>query len=170
MRTIHIMVGVPASGKSTYCDKHGADDIVIHRDVVRQHLRELVKSNEYFPIDAGAEYEFYMGYIRAAYVGTEKDIWIDQTTLSAGAALKLLKGLQKFIDLNKVCLYFHIMDTPAAVCKERNAKRVGYSRVPDDVLDRMAYGFTFSVEELRRALPHTMKPVMKAVKHRGDEV
>lgn len=148
MRTIHVMCGLPASGKSTYCEEHGKNDIIIHRDVVRQHLRELVNSTEYFPTNADVEYMFLMNYVRAAYWGSNKDIWIDQTTLSNGAAVKLITRLAEIINFENVSIHFHIMKTPFETCMERNNKREGFARVSDKTMKSMAMDFRINPREV----------------------
>lgn len=143
MRKLHIMSGLPASGKSTYCEKHGRTngDIVIHRDEVRNHLRELLGSDEYFPCSPDEEYAFYMGYIRTAANASKKDIWIDQTTLSEGALKKLILALDAWIDIKVFDIQIEVLETPFDVCVERNSKREGYQCVPEDVMKSMNRGF-----------------------------
>lgn len=143
MRKLHIMSGLPASGKSTYCEAKAKEngDIVIHRDVVRQNLRELLGSEEYFPCSPDEEYAFYMAHIRTAANASKKDIWIDQTTLSEGALRKLISALDAWIDINKFDIQIEVLETPFDVCIERNSKREGFQCVPEDVMKSMNRGF-----------------------------
>lgn len=64
------------------------------------------------------------------------DLWIDQTTLSAGSAFKLLNGLNKLQPLYTTfnMIIFEQMCTPLAVCLERK----GFECVPEDTMLDMA--------------------------------
>ena len=97
MSNLHIMCGLPASGKTTYISKWAfADDRVVHRDEVRAMLRKRLNSDQYFPCSADEEYGYFLDACRYAAIdasGRGVDLWIDQTTLSSGSAHKLLKGL-----------------------------------------------------------------------------
>lgn len=166
MRKLHIMSGLPASGKSTYCEKHGREngDIVIHRDEVRNHLRELLGSEEYFPCSPDAEYAFYMSYIRTAATASDKDIWIDQTTLSNGAAKKLIQALDFAVPLDEdyepeVDIIIEILHTPFEVCLERNANREGFARVPDETMQSMNRGFGISTKLFDMLSPRISKHI-----------
>lgn len=144
------MSGLPASGKTTYCEakakEHG--DIVIHRDEVRQHLRELLGSSDYFPCEPAQEYEFYMQYIRTAINASNKDIWIDQTTIGDAAAMKILRAIKEIIgssNLNNFKIILEVLLTPLEICKERNAKREKLLRVPNETIESMNKHFHFSM-------------------------
>ncbi len=165
------MSGLPASGKSTYCEAKGKEhgDIIIHRDVVRQHLRELLGSSDYFPCEPGQEYEFYMQYIRTAASASMKDIWIDQTTLSCGAAKKLIYALSKIINLDEVEINIEILNTPYEVCCERNATREGVARVPDEVMVSMQRGFNISSLLAYGDLPSSWRITINNIKYTRKE-
>lgn len=65
MRTIHIMSGLPASGKSTYANNHAhPSDIVIHRDDFRADLRRAYNTDSYFPVPAKEEYKMWMEHVK----------------------------------------------------------------------------------------------------------
>lgn len=146
MRKLHIMSGLPASGKSMFCETKAKEngDIVIHRDVVRQQLRELLGSSDYFPCSAENEYAFYMAHIRAAAMASIKDIWIDQTTINNRALRKLLTALDSVIDLVEFEIVIEVMETPYEICCQRNAVREGFACVPDKTMKSMMRNFFIS--------------------------
>lgn len=158
-----IMSGLPASGKSTYTNKFGPDTLVIHRDEWRASERERLGSTEYFPHGTSArEYTAWLNYLGATIRANRRmNICIDQTTLSNAAAAKLLDGLVlkcREIFTSKLHVKIVVIHTPVAVCKERNALRTGYDRVPDEVIDNMRKGFSISEAGLRLLL--AQKPVL----------
>ena len=154
---ITVLSGLPASGKTTYTNCYGPDTIVVHRDEWRAAERDRMGSSEYYPFgDAKREYTHWMDYLVSVIrANPGKNFCIDQTTLSNGAALKLLKGLYsrapEIFDKN---LYVRIiaLHTPTHVCMERNAKRTGHARVPDEVMRSMADSFHISEKGLRLML------------------
>ena len=177
MTFIHIMSGIPASGKSTYAESQayltGAP--VIHRDAVRAALRDYYDSNEYFPCSETEEYDTFVdivcGKIRAHKGG---HIWIDQTTLSIASAKRLISAIHRRMKEENIEMEFTIemMVTPYSICIERNAKRAGFERVPQDVIDSMYYTFERTVDNCRMRSTFLVKgcPVHIRMHHyeRGD--
>lgn len=168
MRTIHIMCGLPASGKSTFADLHGQNDIVIHRDKVREQLRIMLKSNETFPTGNWVEYDFFINWVVTAINATNGDIWIDQTTLNAGALNKLLHALNKRIqNLDNFNFVIEKIDTPIEVCIERDSHRTGFERVTESVIRSMNNGFTLSAQSIASMNLPERKKLSISIRHHG---
>lgn len=135
MRTIYIMSGIPGSGKSTYVSKYaGRDHIILSRDEFRDHLRELYKSEEYYPVPAPEEYEMWADYIKETMIThPHHTIWIDQCTPTQRSAEKLLKAISSaFTADDFVC--FTVIHTTLDQCLKRNALREGFEEVPPSVI------------------------------------
>lgn len=142
--TIYLMSGLPGSGKTTWLNEHAKDGYVIHRDDVRDELRKTLKSGDYYPCSKSAEYDHWITeVVKCIKSHPGKDIYCDQTTLNAAAAHKFMSELFKKFDFISAGYNFTIivMDTPLAVCEERNNKRRGFAKVPKNVLARMAKNF-----------------------------
>lgn len=154
MTYIHIMSGIPASGKSTYAEAQArlTRSPVIHRDMVRAALRDYYDSNEYFPCSETEEYDTFVNIVcRKIRAHKGGHIWIDQTTLSIPSAKRLINAIHRRMKEENIEMEFTIemMDTPYAVCIERNAKRTGFEYVSPDVIDSMYDTFERTVNNCR---------------------
>lgn len=139
MRHIYIMSGLPGSGKSTYVHRMAnAGDLICHRDVFRQHLRNIYNTTDYFPCEAKEEYRRWAEYLRDT-IGNNPDanVWIDQTTLTKAALAKLLAAIMPAVTTNDFVEVIAI-HTSLKICLERNAQREGHERVPDKVIEDMS--------------------------------
>lgn len=100
MRNIYIMSGIPGSGKTHYTLNYaGCDDVILHRDDFRAELREREgKPNVYFPVSARREWKMWIERIgEALSQNPNVDVWIDSTTLTNKALIKLLESIRPFL-------------------------------------------------------------------------
>lgn len=133
MTKLILMVGIPASGKSTYIQNHiTPKDKVISRDNIRF---DMVSENfSYF----SKEKEVFNEYVRQAQDAIESKkyerIYLDATHLNEKSRNKILNKL----NLKGVSLEAIYFDLPIKIVVERNNKRIGRYRVPDKVMQQMA--------------------------------
>lgn len=137
-KTLWIMCGIPASGKSTYLKntiqnlKYN-DSVIVSRDAIRFSL--LKPSDEYF----SKEKEVWTEFVNMInyYLGVQDDrytnVYVDATHLNPNSRKKLLNA----IDTSGVVVNCIAMETPLETCLERNSKRTGLACVPDDVIKNM---------------------------------
>lgn len=148
MRNIHLMSGLPASGKTYYLKNDiGEDDDnkIIHRDEVRNQIREALHSDEYFPVPDDVEYEcwiFKCVELITAYPEAHH-YYFDQTSLGNKAVVKFYKALAKElqkvgIDIGDFRFIVELLETGVEACIERNSHRHGFEKVPMRILWNMA--------------------------------
>ncbi len=65
-------------------------------------------------------------------------VYVDATHISPGSRRKILTRMRPD---PRTALVIAEMNTPFAVCKERNAKRTGFERVPDSGMNNMIKGY-----------------------------
>lgn len=148
MKTIHLLSGLPGSGKSYYLDNVIGEDAkhrILHRDDVRAQLREKLKSKEYFPVPNDKEFEAWILACVSVIIAhpDAEHYYFDQTTLGNGSAAKFYNELAAAlldvnINITDYIFCIDVMDTDLDICLERNAKREGFACVPEKILKNMA--------------------------------
>ena len=125
--TIHLMQGLPASGKSTYVRENFTNgELVVSRDEIRKMFGLTGKG----VLDNAGEKrvtQIQMALVRDA-IQRGQDVVIDNTNLTQMA-------VQPFYKLG-VNVVPHVMDTPLEECIRRNNLR--REKVADGVIERMS--------------------------------
>lgn len=122
-----MLVGLPASGKSTYAEKLRKDGYHIHSsDKIREELTSPVNSQDknvdvFQELHKRVKTDLRNG-ISCVY---------DATNMSMKRRKAFLDEIKNMI-AKKTCLLFVV---PLEVCKERNRNRE--RKVPDEVFDKM---------------------------------
>ena len=132
MKNLVLMVGTPASGKSTFIKENNKNNYkVISRDAIRFSL--LKDDEDYF----AHENEVYNIFINTTKEELEKgnNVIADATFLNENARVKFLRALGNSLENTKVTAI--MMKTPLEVCLERNEQREGRAYVPRGAIRRM---------------------------------
>lgn len=148
MKTIHLLSGLPGSGKTYYLDNFIGEDEkhrILHRDDVRAQLREKLHSEEYFPVSSDEEYEAWMLACVSVIIAhpDAEHYYFDQTTLGNGSAAKFYDELaialfNAGIDITDYMFCIDVMGTDLETCIARNDEREGFARIPDRIIRTMA--------------------------------
>lgn len=143
-KKVFLLSGPPASGKSTYVRSHllpGGE--WISRDNVRFAL--VGENEEYFSREDEV-FETFINYINQTLENPEvHTIYIDATHLNLRSRQKTLRriNMKNIEELNCVCF-----TTPLKVCLERNSKREGREKVPEDAIKRMYFSYLIPNQNL----------------------
>lgn len=124
-----MLVGLPGSGKSTYCKSH-PDYVHISSDALRKEMG--------FEAGEGTGIVFSEMMVRTKEALDKKQtvIW-DATNLTSKRRMGTLAQLNKY-DVSKYCICF---TEPIDVCIKRNNGRTGFDKVPESVIYNMAKCF-----------------------------
>jgi 2',3'-cyclic-nucleotide 3'-phosphodiesterase len=139
---IHLMCGIPGSGKSTWIAKQMKNDKCIHisRDAVRKSMvGEDANDNQYFSKENAVFNEFVRQINDAISLGYEH-IFIDATHINEASRSKILNQL--YVNENSA-LILEVFTTPVEECQRRNANRTGFARVPESAIERMHRSFKY---------------------------
>lgn len=138
-KTVYLLSGPPASGKSTWVRSRltkGSE--WISRDNVRF---SIVKEDEEYFSHEDEVFDTFIAYINKALRDPDiHTIYIDATHLNKRARHKVLSRIRKrnISELNCVCFC-----APPSVCQERNALREGRARVPAAAIENMFKSYTY---------------------------
>lgn len=161
MQEIHILSGLPGSGKTTWAKEYieiHPDTFHLSRDEMRANTREELKSNEYFPVSQAVEWQGWTDNINAC-IKAGVSVIIDQTTLGEGSLVKLLKAI---IVPEESTIIVHLFLTSLAACQFRNGFREGFEYVPPETIQKMykAAFKSLSASTVRRLLVQCDKPLV----------
>ena len=142
MKTIWIMVGAPASGKTWFAKNKlmkDTDWAYISRDEIRF---SIIKENEdYF----SKEYEVFEAFINAilsALRGSVNNVVVDATHLNWKSRRKLLTNLEYHIDLKNFNIVPVVVYSNIGIMKIRNQSRPGRECVPEKAMREMLESMT----------------------------
>ena len=143
-KTVYLMAGIPASGKSTFIQKEmdvyekaGQNCIWCSRDNVRFSM--VGENEEYF----SKENQVFRAWINSIKTALNDDahdvIYIDATHVDKVSRAKTLRNLNINKDYHTlICVCFN---TDVKTCIERNSNREGRARVPDKAIYSMYHRF-----------------------------
>lgn len=127
LKTLYLTVGVPGSGKSTFCKKLIAKQV--SRDAIRFSM--INDNDEYFQKEKDVWKE-YVHQIQEE-INANNTVIADATHLNKKSRQKLLNVL----DLKDYVVFVLYFDVPLSTCLARNTKRTGRENVPKNVVTDM---------------------------------
>lgn len=136
-----MFVGIPASGKSTQSAKYRQQGYqILSSDEIRETLingadLESLSEKEKTQIHS----RVFETIRKEAYAALKRgqSVVVDATNLSRKRRISFLAQFKRFSCIKKCVLFI----TSAEICMDRNRKRIGNARVPEDGIFRMLCNF-----------------------------
>lgn len=153
LKLIKLLVGCPASGKTSYAHrvKEACEALgnLTYRHISRDAIRfSLVGENEDYFSKEKEVFEAFVSEVQKAIDNKINVIVIDATHVSEGSRKKILNRLHRIYNYELEAVVF---DVSIETLKERNQLREGRARVPDSAIENMYYNFSEpTVEELAK--------------------
>lgn len=145
---VKVMVGIYASGKSTWIQQEMAKleeehktTCVISYDYVRQSLFQNRES--YFDCEEEIFNEFVWQIDEAMALGIDV-VFVDATNINSISRNEILGRLMPDKRTN---LTFEVMKTPVSVCLTRNSQRTDSEKVSNSAIQKMARSFNIPTEK-----------------------
>ncbi len=136
-----MLVGIPASGKSTWARNHLTEnDAYVSRDEVRFSI--LDEDEDYFAHETEVFNKFVEQIEDNLNLG--KRVFADATHINWASRRKLLERIH---DKENIDIDAYVFKTPLKTCIERNNLREGRARVPEKVLYRMQSQMRYPVSD-----------------------
>lgn len=133
MKTLYLLCGIPASGKSTWARAHAdATHIHVSRDDVRNSI--LKDGEEHFSHEKQVYREWIKRIQNALDDPKIEAVFADATHLNEISRSKTLWHLKLAPDTKVIPVVF---DTPYETCYYRNRERKGRAHVPNRVMWQM---------------------------------
>ncbi len=136
-----MLVGIPASGKSTLTKKYAEKGYnILSSDEIRL---QIAKENGYHPYDQekiGELNGMVFEYVRKttfSLLKEGKSVVFDATNLGRRKRKNFVSNINR-VKCKKICVLFI---TPKDICIERNKLREGVARVPDEAMENMLRNF-----------------------------
>ena len=143
MKKLYVMMGCPASGKSTWVKemqkKQGG--IIVSRDEIRFKL--INNTDEYFAKEAEVFREYILSIQEALDSDPNAIVYADATHIYSMSRTKVLSQL----DLTNVELYAVTFKVDLLTVLKRNGLRTGRAHVPSKVVRRMYYSFESPIND-----------------------
>lgn len=143
-----LMVGVPASGKSTwiqkevkYLEEDHYTTIIISRDYIRKSM--LKDGDQYFTKEKAVFKEFTRQINEAMKLGIDY-VFVDATHINPISRNKILSQL---ITDPHTDLVLEVLPVKAGTAIKRNRERTGFERVPDEVIYNMIQNFVIPADK-----------------------
>ena len=153
MRTLLLLRGAQASGKSTWVTENNLEPYTLSADKIRLNIANPIL-NEDGSIEISQKnnkltWELLYKYLEMRMENGDFTI-IDATH----SDIKLMNKYRDLANTYKYTIYYLEFDTPLEECLKRNKERVGYKYVPEKIIER-----TWETIKNNEKLPSVLKKI-----------
>ena len=153
MRTLLLLRGTQASGKSTWVVENNLEPYTLSADKIRLNIANPVL-NEDGSIEISQKYNKLTWELLYKYLEMRMENG-DFTIIDATHSdIKLMNKYRDLANTYKYTIYYLEFDTPLEECLKRNRERVGYKYVPEKVIER-----TWETIKNKEKLPSIFKKI-----------
>ena len=153
MRTLLLLRGTQASGKSTWVVENNLEPYTLSADKIRLNIANPVL-NEDGSIEISQKYNKLTWELLYKYLEMRMENG-DFTIIDATHSdIKLMNKYRDLANTYKYTIYYLEFDTPLEECLKRNKERVGYKYVPEKVIER-----TWETIKNKEKLPSIFKKI-----------
>lgn len=153
MRTLLLLRGTQASGKSTWVTENNLEPYTLSADKIRLNIANPVL-NEDGSIEISQKYNKLTWELLYRYLEMRMqngDFTIIDATHSD---IKLMNKYRDLANTYKYTIYYLEFDTPLEECLKRNRERIGYKYVPEKVIEK-----TWEAIKNKEKLPNIFKKI-----------
>ena len=153
MRTLLLLRGIQASGKSTWVTENNLEPYTLSADKIRLNIANPVL-NEDGSIEISQKYNKLTWELLYQYLEMRMqngDFTIIDATHSD---IKLMNKYRDLANIYKYTIYYLEFDTPLEECLKRNRERIGYKYVPEKVIEK-----TWEAIKNKEKLPNIFKKI-----------
>jgi len=153
MRTLLLLRGAQASGKSTWVTENNLEPYTLSADKIRLNIANPVL-NEDGSIEISQKYNKLTWELLYKYLEMRMENG-DFTIIDATHSdIKLMNKYRDLANTYKYTIYYLEFDTPLEECLKRNKERVGYKYVPEKIIER-----TWETIKNNEKLPSVLKKI-----------
>lgn len=153
MRTLLLLRGAQASGKSTWVTENNLEPYTLSADKIRLNIANPVL-NEDGSIEISQKYNKLTWELLYKYLEMRMENG-DFTIIDATHSdIKLMNKYRDLANTYKYTIYYLEFDTPLEECLKRNRERIGYKYVPEKVIER-----TWETIKNNEKLPSVFKKI-----------
>ena len=153
MRTLLLLRGAQASGKSTWVVENNLEPYTLSADKIRLNIANPLL-NEDGSIEISQKYNKLTWELLYRYLEMRMENG-DFTIIDATHSdIKLMNKYRDLANTYKYTIYYLEFDTPLEECLKRNRERVGYKYVPEKVIER-----TWETIKNKEKLPSVFKKI-----------
>ncbi|EHO77808.1 hypothetical protein HMPREF9942_01275 [Fusobacterium animalis F0419] len=153
MRTLLLLRGTQASGKSTWVVENNLEPYTLSADKIRLNIANPVL-NEDGSIEISQKYNKLTWELLYKYLEMRMENG-DFTIIDATHSdIKLMNKYRDLANTYKYTIYYLEFDTPLEECLKRNRERVGYKYVPEKVIEK-----TWEAIKNKEKLPNIFKKI-----------